>query len=154
MPTIDTQVIEVLNDLLKNAHDGAQSYRTGAEEVSSPALKEKFSALADYHDATAVELARLITTYGGEPTEHGSVTGALHRGWLKVKTAVGADSDVSILDEAERGEDGNVARYRKAIKETLPPEIASVVSKLAANAQRSHDEIKALRDQARAQAAN
>lgn len=148
--TLDSKVIDVLNDLLKNAHDGAQSYRVGAEEVSSPALKEKFSALATYHERTAQDLAALIASHGGEATEHGSVTGALHRGWLKVKTAVGADSDVSILEEAERGEDGNVARYRKALKEDLPVEVQTVVNRFAINAQRSHDEIKALRDQARA----
>jgi len=64
---------------------------------------------------------------------------------------VGADSDHSILEEAERGEDANVARYRKASKEALPADVAAVVSRLAANAQQSHDIIKALRDQAKAQ---
>ena len=151
MADTNSQVVEVLNDLLKNAHDGAQSYRVGAEETESVDLKQRFTSLVTYHEKTAQELATLIATYGGEPTESGSIGGAAHRGWLKVKTAVGADSDHSILEEAERGEDANVARYRKASKEALPADVAAVVSRLAANAQQSHDIIKALRDQAKAQ---
>ena len=77
----------------------------------------------------------------------------MHRGWLKVKAAVGADSDASILDEAERGEDANVARYRKALKaDSLPADVLATIDRQAQAAQRSHDEIKAMRDAAKAKA--
>ena len=39
MADTNSQVVEVLNDLLKNAHDGAQSYRVGAEAVSYTHLR-------------------------------------------------------------------------------------------------------------------
>ncbi len=55
-------------------------------------------------------------------------------------------SDLAMLEECERGEDTAVARYRKALKENLPPAIRSVVERQAQGAQRNHDQIKAMRD--------
>ena len=57
MADTNSQVVEVLNDLLKNAHDGAQSYRVGAEETESVDLKQRFTSLVTYHEKTAQELS-------------------------------------------------------------------------------------------------
>ena len=54
-----------------------------------------------------------------------------------------------MLEECERGEDAAVARYRKALKEELPPDVRSLVERQAEGAQRNHDQIKQLRDEAR-----
>lgn len=151
--TTRTEVIDILNDLLKNAHDGHQGYLAAAKETHSPYLQNTFQTLAEHHARTAADLAALVQQHGGEAVDHGSATGAVHRGWLKVKAAVGADSDASILDEAERGEDANVARYRKALKaDSLPADLLATIDRQAQAAQRSHDEIKAMRDAAKAKA--
>ncbi len=51
-----------------------------------------------------------------------------------------------MLDECERGEDAALARYRKALKETLPADVRSILERQYQGAQRNHDQIKALRD--------
>ena len=147
-----SDVIDVLNDLLENARDGEYGFRLCAEEVDSAQLKQVFSARSTECARAAQELVQLITQFGGKPDEGGTAAGALHRGWVHVKGAVGANSDVSMLEECERGEDAAVARYRKALKETLPADIRMVVEQQAQGAQRNHDQIKALRDEARARA--
>ena len=43
-----------------------------------------------------------------------------------------------------------MARYRKALKENLPPAVRSLVERQAQGAQRNHDQIKAMRDACRA----
>jgi uncharacterized protein (TIGR02284 family) len=55
-----------------------------------------------------------------------------------------------MLEECERGEDAAVARYRKALKQNLPADVRAVIERQAEGAQRNHDEIKRLRDAARA----
>jgi uncharacterized protein (TIGR02284 family) len=75
----------------------------------------------------------------------------MHRGWVHVKGAVGAHSELSMLEECERGEDAAVARYRKAPKQNLPADVRSLVERQAQGAQRNHDQIRALRDPARAE---
>ena len=149
-PLANDEVADILNDLLENARDGEYGFRASAEAVESASLKQVFDARADSCRDAAAELIPLIVAYGGEPAEGGTTTGALHRGWVKVKDAVGANGEGSILDEAERGEDASLARYRKALKQQLPGDVRSVVQKQMQGAQRNHDEIKALRDAANA----
>jgi uncharacterized protein (TIGR02284 family) len=143
-------VREVLEDLLENTRDGEYGFRTCAEEVDAPDLKQVFTEHAAECARSASELIQLIRQCGGTVDDtSGSVSGALHRGWVHVKGAVGANSALSILEECERGEDAAVARYRKAMKANLPPDVRTVIERQAQGAQRNHDQIKALRDQMR-----
>ena len=72
--------------------------------------------------------------------------GAMHRGWMAFKDAVTPDSDRSVLDEAERGEDHALAAYRKALKADLPQHVRDLLQRHMSGAQANHDQIKALRD--------
>ncbi|AMM23407.1 ferritin-like domain-containing protein [Variovorax sp. PAMC 28711] len=145
------KVVGVLNDLLENAHDGEYGFRVCADEVdASSALKRVFGERAVQCRVAGNELAALIAQYGGTPAEGGSATGAMHRGWVHVKAAVGANSELSMLEECERGEDAAVARYRKALKQDLPIDVLALVQRQADGAQRNHDQIRDLRDQVRA----
>ncbi|SEK10392.1 MULTISPECIES: PA2169 family four-helix-bundle protein [unclassified Variovorax] len=151
-PLSNDDVADVLNDLLENTRDGEAGFRTCAEEVKSARLQEVFAVRAAQCRSAAAQLAELVVSYGGKPAESGTASGALHRGWVHVKGAVGANSELSILEECERGEDVAVARYRKALKQQLPQAVRQVVSSQAQAAQRNHDQIRDLRNEARAAA--
>ncbi|RZL56020.1 MAG: PA2169 family four-helix-bundle protein [Variovorax sp.] len=142
-------VVDVLNDLLENSRDGEYGFRTCAEQVETANAKQLFSSRADGCRQAGDELIPLIRKYGGEPADGGTVAGALHRGWVQVKGTVGADSELSILESCERGEDSAIARYRKALKQSLPADVRAVVQKQADGAQRNHDQIRDLRNAAR-----
>jgi uncharacterized protein (TIGR02284 family) len=144
------EVVDILNDLLENARDGEYGFRTCAEEVKSPEMKRLFSDRATSCAQAASELSQMILAQGGKPAEGGTATGAIHRGWVHVKGMVGANSDLSMLEECERGEDAAMARYRKALKYNLPADVRGVVERQTQGAQRNHDQVKMLRDQARA----
>ncbi|MET0543017.1 MAG: PA2169 family four-helix-bundle protein [Variovorax sp.] len=143
------QVVGVLNDLLENARDGEYGFRTCAEQVETSNVKQLFAERAVGCAQAAQELEGLVRQYGGEPASGGTAAGALHRGWVQIKGAVGADSELSILESCERGEDSGIARYRKALKEELPAEVRTVVERQAAGAQKNHDQIRDLRNAAR-----
>lgn len=147
----DEDVVDVLNDLLENARDGEYGFRTCAEQVETASAKQLFATRATGCQDAASDLSRLIMEYGGEPASGGTVAGALHRGWVQVKGSVGADSELSILESCERGEDTAIARYRKALKQTLPADVRAVVQRQAEGAQKNHDQIRDLRNAARAQ---
>ena len=144
------QVVSVLNDLLENARDGEYGFKTCAEQVETANAKQLFASRAQGCAEAGRELEGLIVQYGGEPASGGTAAGALHRGWVQVKGAVGADSELSILESCERGEDSAIARYRKALKQSLPADVRAVVQKQADGAQRNHDQIRDLRNAARA----
>jgi uncharacterized protein (TIGR02284 family) len=86
---------------------------------------------------------------GGEAEDSGSAAGAVHRGWVSVKSTFTSYDDKAVLEEAERGEDNALARYRKAMKKNLPADVQRVVENQLQGVQRNHDQIKQLRNQAR-----
>ncbi|MDB5885784.1 MAG: hypothetical protein JWR74_1955 [Polaromonas sp.] len=146
MTTDNDEVISTLNNLIETCRDGEYGFSTSAEHTKSPDLKSLLSRHAEECRTAAHELQALVRQLGGEADEGGSVSGALHRGWVSVRGTLTGFSDQAMLDECERGEDVAVASYRKALKQDLPPAILSVVQKQAEGAQRNHDQIKALRD--------
>lgn len=143
-------LIDILNDLLESCRDGEYGFNTSAEHTKSADLKTMLLRHAEECRTAGQELQTLIRQLGGEPDEGGTVSGALHRGWVAVRGALTAYSDQAMLDECERGEDAAVARYRKALKENLPPAIRGVVERQAQGAQRNHDQVKATRDSLKA----
>jgi uncharacterized protein (TIGR02284 family) len=145
-------VVDVLDDLLETARDGEYGFKACADEVDSAQLKQVFRDRASACASAASELAQAIQRLGGTVDDGGSMSGAMHRGWVHVKGSLGADSALSMLEECERGEDAAVARYRKALKEPLPADVRALVERQAEGAQRNHDQIKALRDQMRGKA--
>jgi uncharacterized protein (TIGR02284 family) len=148
----DDEVVEVLNDLVETSKDGEYGFSKCAENCKSPELKVIFERHAAQCRSSAQELQTLVAEYGGKPETSGTVSGAMHRGWLAVRGTVALNDDLSMLEESERGEDVARDRYRKALKKNLPPSLLAVVKRQAEGAQRNHDEIKRLRDQMRATA--
>ena len=145
----NSDVIDVLNDLIENAKDGQYGFATSAERVKSPQLRETLQRRSQDCERAASELQSLVVQCGGKPADSGTALGAMHRGWVSLKDAV-TTSDRAILEECERGEDTALARYRKALKQDLPESIRQVVQRQADGAQRNHDQIKSLRDSVRA----
>lgn len=145
--TVDNDdMVDVLDDLLECSRDGEYGFRTSAERADDPQLKQLLLRHAQECAGAAAELEREIRAHGGEPSSGGTMTGALHRGWVSVKTAMSTNDDKAVLNEVERGEDSAVARYRKALKAALPANVRALVERQAQGVQRNHDEIKALRD--------
>jgi uncharacterized protein (TIGR02284 family) len=147
MSTINDASINALNDLIENAKDGEYGFTQCAERVQSAALKQTLQRRAADCRSAVAELHALVVGYGGKPAESGTAMGALHRGWISVKDALTPDSDHRILEEAERGEDAALGRYRKALKsDDLTPEVRQVLERQMQGAKANHDQIKSLRD--------
>ncbi len=144
-----SDAVDVLNDLIEVSKDGEYGFTQCAEHAKSPDIKSTLMSRASNCASGAAELQRLVTTHGGTPEDSGSATGAMHRGWVSVKSAVSSKDDLAVLEEAERGEDSALKRYRKAAEKDLPADVKAVVQKQLQGAQANHDQIKALRDQLR-----
>jgi uncharacterized protein (TIGR02284 family) len=146
-------VIDCLNDLIETTKDGEYGFRASAEQVNEPQLKQLFARRADECQASATELQQLVTSLGGNAEESGSAGGAMHRGWVAVKTKLSSFTDLAVLEDVERGEDEALASYREAVKKDLPPTVAAVVQRQYDGVKRNHDQIRNLRDKARAASA-
>ena len=143
-------VISTLNDLIETCKDGEYGFRECAEHAKSDSLRSLFTARAQDCEKASRELQMEVSHLGGQPDTGGSASGALHRGWVAVRGTLTGYSDQAMLDECERGEDAALARYRKALKESLPADVMAIVSRQAEGAQRNHDQIRDLRDRMKA----
>jgi uncharacterized protein (TIGR02284 family) len=144
-------IVDTLNDLIETCKDGELGFNACAKHVSSTNLQELFARRATECRIAADELQTLVSEYGGKPDTGGSATGAMHRGWVAVRGSLAGYSDQSMLEECERGEDAALARYRAALKsDTLPEAVRALVARQQMGVQANHDQIKRLRDIARA----
>jgi uncharacterized protein (TIGR02284 family) len=142
-------VVDVLKDLVECCKDGEYGFRECAEQARDPQLRSTFLQRADDCRRGAQELNDCIRQYGGGVEEGGSAMGAMHRGWVSIKSKLTTYDDKAILEEAERGEDNAKARYTKALQKNLPTDVRMVVERQMQGVQRNHDQVKMMRDQFR-----
>ena len=77
-------------------------------------------------------------------TYAGTVAGALHHGWMNIKSAVTGDDDNAIITECERGEDSALSAYRDALGKDMPAGVRSIVERQFSQVKQAHDRIRAL----------
>ena len=145
-----SEIVSVLNTLIEVSRDGEQGFRKAAEDTSDAALKGVFVSRAEDCARGAAQLQAEIQKRGGKADSHGSVGGALHRGWVDIKSAVAGRKDFAILEECEKGEDVAKKRYREALDKELPADVRAMVETQYQGVVQNHDKIRDLRDQYRA----
>lgn len=139
-------VIDTLQDLAECCKDGEYGFREAAEQVKRQDLKTVLTQRANDCQTAAQELHEQIHALGGTPDDSGTTAGAVHRGWVAVKTMFSSYDDKAVLDECEQGEDKALATYRKALKQPMPVALQHLVERQMQGVQRNHDQIKQLRD--------
>ena len=142
----------IVNDLIELNNDRIAGFEKVIADIDdvNVDLKALFQKFATQSRKYGQELAAVV----GDPTDvetGNSVAGTLHRAWIDVKALFGGSDRASILEEAERGEDAIKKAYRDALSGgQLAPNAVETVSKQAEGIQMAHDEVKALRDAAKA----
>lgn len=142
--------ISILNDLIQTSKDGEQGFQQAAEHVQDSQLKAFFIRRSHEVSISVAELQDLVVSLGGIPADSSTFGGSLHRYWIDLKTAVVSNDSLAVLNEVERGEDHALNAYLKASEYDFPPLVRSVILRQLNGAQRNHDEVKALRDNAEA----
>lgn len=144
------KTISVLNDLIETCRDGETGFHNAAEHAERPELKQLFNSLASQRGSFVNELEVHVSGLGGKPAQQGHVAAVAHRGWMDLKAAVVPTSDKAILEECERGEDYAKKAYTDALKEPLLADVMPIVAKQAAEVRAAHDQVRDLRNAARA----
>lgn len=144
MDKSNEDIINLLNRLIETCRDGQQGYHTAANAVKNSDLKTLFKNYSRQRAQFIDELQGEVRRLGGKPEKTGSVTGALHRGWMDVKSAVTDDEEAAVIAECERGEDSAVKTYKEAIAADLPPELRILIQHQFIQVQESHDLVRAL----------
>ncbi|KPX88708.1 Uncharacterized protein ALO63_04007 [Pseudomonas amygdali pv. mori] len=154
MTDINKETISILNDLIETSKDGEEGFRTSAEHAKSAQVKSFLTNRSTEVAAAVRELQAEVTALGGKPEDSSSVSGALHRAWVNLKSMVTSDDDKAVLEEVEKGEDVAKKAYREALEKAraknVSPNVIALIEKQQAGVLANHDKVKALRDAARA----
>lgn len=139
-------IASTLNQLIETCMDGKEGFTAAAEAVSDSTLRRELLDLSQQREEFAADLQSHVALLGEKPEQKGSVSGALHRGWINIKAAINTRDKYAVLSECERGEDSAVDAYRHALQVDLPMEESQTIALQYAAIKRAHDRIKTLRD--------
>ena len=144
---MERKVLAIVNELIETSRDGEKGFTKSAEEVQEPQIRSMFLKRAEYCGTAARELEEKVRALGGEVDEGGSVSGAMHRGWVNIKASVTGHDTVAILEETERGEDYATKVYEKALDvDDLPSDLRQLIERQYEGVVANHDAVRDLRD--------
>lgn len=145
-----TELIEVLNDLIKINYDRIEGYRKAAEESknSDISLHSLFQSMADESRLNVSALVEQVRNLGGEPERGSTTMGKIYRTWMDVKATFTGKDKTSILVSCEYGEDQAQKAYEEALTADadIDPQTWQLIASQKEILKKSHDEIKILRD--------
>ena len=138
--------VSVINNLIEVSKDGEAGFLKSAQDVSNEQLTSFFLRRSEEVKQSVLELQNLVRELGGEPAGSTSIAGYLHRRWVDLKTAIGDNDELAVLNEVERGEDVALEAYWSASEKDLPTTAMLIVMRQLTGAQRNHDVVKEMRD--------
>jgi uncharacterized protein (TIGR02284 family) len=150
--TQQKEIISTVNSLIETLKDGQEGFKQAAEAVKDSNLKSLFSEYSLQRSRFAGELqAQAIQLGESKPEDGSSVSGAMHRAWIDIKSAVTSGDDHAILAECERGEDSAIKEYKDAMEGNgLSAPVRDIVSRQYSEVKSAHDRVKQMRDATKA----
>lgn len=121
--------LDRLNHLVEINKDSEEGFLNAAKNIKNSELESHFTDYARQHARFAVELQREVAKSGGNPPEHGTTGGAVHRGWMDLKSALTGNSAGAILSSCESAEDGVLAAYDQADADISTGQVFTLLQK-------------------------
>lgn len=120
---------ESINTLLKHLHDSRKGYQECAEEIHSAHLKKLFCEISDERKKMINEIRGLMLEIKSDAPSNGTMSGAIHRGFVKIKSLLTDGDEKAIIDEIKRGENLTIESYQQALSNPLPANIKDTLTK-------------------------
>lgn len=144
------EITDHLNHLIESTLDNVHEFKTFALHAQADELRQSFERRAAALQNHIAELSDLMMEQGGKPSLHGTASGAVHRGLVRLKDAFGGLDDVDLLEESERAEGEALARYRSALDQpNLSESVRDVLGRHADALQRHREELQRQREEIR-----
>jgi uncharacterized protein (TIGR02284 family) len=140
------KTLGIIEDLIEINNDGNEGYKTAAEDIDNPAYKTLFYSYAQQRAQFSDELKKEAELLGREPDSDESLLGALHRGWINIKSAFTKGGSAAILAECETGDKAALETYEKALSEALPSNIESLVRAQHQSILEAYNKIKSFKN--------
>ena len=138
--------LEKLQNLIQVNIDSYEGLAAAAEKVDDNRVASTFRQVGQGRSTNARELQSYVAANAKEPEQKGTATGAIHRGWTSMRSAINGGDAYVMLIEAERGEDRIKEEYEDVLKATAGSAVNDVLQRQYAQVKKGHDLIRDLRD--------
>lgn len=139
--------IDVLNELIQVSKDAEQGYRTAAENVTNSELETVFRGYAKQRAGFVQELEAEFERLGGRDSDSGTLSGALHRGWMDLKSALSGGDPRGMVAACESGEERAEAAYARAATTGISGKGRSLLEKQWQQVKEAHKRMHRLKDE-------
>jgi uncharacterized protein (TIGR02284 family) len=130
----------VLNTLIATTLDSVKGYRDSAEESENSTHAQFFREMSEERSRVAADLQAQVRSLGGDPELESSTAGAVHRGWVDLKSAITGRDEQAIVNEVERGEDYIKGKFETAMQDDdLSPAARGAIEKCFESIRKGHD---------------
>jgi uncharacterized protein (TIGR02284 family) len=150
MENSNSKTIDHLNSLIEINNDRIEGYERASKETEDADLKAVFNSMAAESRAHRSELISEVINLGGSPAEGTTTSGKVYRAWMDIKSALTSKDRHAIISSCEYGEDVALDAYKDVLKsnDALSPKAIQIVTQQQQRLQKSHDQIKMMRDTA------
>ena len=138
--------IATLNGLIETCENGVKGFQTAAEAVKGSEAKTVFQGRIKTIEQAEAALRAEVRLLGGDPEKGGTAAGAVHRGWIDLKSVITGGDDAAIIAECERGEDHAVSQYEGALKKGLPLDIRAIVERQYQGVLQNRERVRRLKE--------
>jgi uncharacterized protein (TIGR02284 family) len=147
------KAFRAVNDLVETCKDGMKGYETAAGSMENDRIKSELSRLSQQRAQFMRELETQALQVGisthQENTLEGAAlgtAGAVHRGWMNLKSAISGHDSQAVLNECENGDAAALKIYEQALSvDNLPTAIKHVIEKQHAEILAAKKSISALK---------
>ena len=146
-PAANLTLAATLNGIVATLKCSEEGFRGAAKRFLNPKLTETFMFYAFERQRFASEFQDLVANLGGIAELKGTISCALHRGWLNLKDTIEGMNDLGILAEAEVGETSVADHLQEVCSSGLPDNIREMLEPQIEDILKDRDYIKELQTQ-------
>jgi len=148
MATAIPQTEDAVNNVLEACRDAEYGFATAADAIRhNENLKKELMEYSRERSHFVAELAAAMQENGWTPRQHGSASGLIHRGWLKLMKIRPDGNERAVLSACASGEESAVQAYAEAAA-PLPTRLADLIATQYPVVKLTHSRIRNLRDAA------
>lgn len=141
---LDDTLAAELKDLLQLNLNGQNGYTAAATDLKNEDYKTLLEGYAQERSEHADALSELLRANHYAPEKTGSLAGALHEGWMNLRSAL-SSGDISVFAECERADELALAAYQEVIGRTTDEPILEILRHQFTNIRNAYERVKALR---------
>jgi len=141
--------VRTLNSLIETCDNADLTFSRAAEHARTSDLRAFLAGRAQECRQCREELRKEVIDLGGTPGKNGAASGTRKRSWAVLLSMVSSDSDRTMLEACELGNNFAMEDYREALSQPLPDDIRQLLECQFEGVKHTHRMIRGLRAEAR-----